>query len=213
MIDQPDDFNLYLNNPEKLILLLNGVIDHLEAQIKNEDTSGKEAQLREISKAIERLEKVNIIVPDVLRAEKTKIAANLNEISIPILHLQYLQTEFDSLTKKINSLIGKKQNIKRSGIKRGIRNLEPKTKAKVLRELIIQALMKLGGSGRKKEIVNAIEIMYKGKFLPGDLIWRTGAREYAWKNNIAWERLNMIKAGILKTDSPTGVWELTGGYK
>lgn len=30
-----------------------------------------------------------------------------------------------------------------------------------------------------------------------------------WENRVMWERLNMVKEGLLKGDSPRGVWELT----
>lgn len=30
-----------------------------------------------------------------------------------------------------------------------------------------------------------------------------------WENRVLWERFNMVKEGLLKGDSPRGVWEIT----
>ena len=30
-----------------------------------------------------------------------------------------------------------------------------------------------------------------------------------WENRVMWERLNMVKEGLLKDDSPRGVWEIS----
>jgi hypothetical protein len=43
---------------------------------------------------------------------------------------------------------------------------------------------------------------------PGDFeSTRSGA--VLWENRAQWERLKMVKEGLLRADSPHGVWELT----
>jgi hypothetical protein len=54
------------------------VIDRLDSGADDTDIGEQETQLREIAKAIERLEKAGVTVPDVLRAEKTRLAAALS---------------------------------------------------------------------------------------------------------------------------------------
>ena len=58
-----------------------------------------------------------------------------------------------------------------------------------------------------------MERQMDGKFLPGDKEWREATAEYTWQNNAKWERFRMTKEGILCSDSPRGIWELTEGHK
>ncbi len=69
----------------------------------------------------------------------------------------------------------------------------------------------MGGGGRKLKVQELIEISMKDKFLSGDMNQReTG--EIIWKNNVDWERYKLVKEGVLKQDSPNGIWELNEGY-
>jgi hypothetical protein len=47
-----------------------------------------------------------------------------------------------------------------------------------------------------------------GKLLPGDLAFRRNGKTIAWQNNACWERLKMRQDGLLRDDSPSGIWEL-----
>ena len=67
----------FVKDPGLLVELCREVIDEIDAGTDETDSAEREAQLREIAKAIERLEKVGVSVPDVLRAEKTRLAASL----------------------------------------------------------------------------------------------------------------------------------------
>ena len=50
------------------------------------------------------------------------------------------------------------------------------------------------------------------RLLPGDLETRASSGEVVWENNTCWERYNLVQEGILKSDSPRGVWELNGDH-
>ena len=51
-----------------------------------------------------------------------------------------------------------------------------------------------------------------GKFYPRDLEQRESTKAIVWQNNAQWERLRMVQDGILKANSPKGVWELSKEY-
>ena len=78
----------------------------------------------------------------------------------------------------------------------------------VLREQIIQALRKLGGSARVAEVIEEMGQQLEGKLLPGDLEWREATNEYVWQNNAKWVRYQMTQDDTLRNDSPYGIWAL-----
>ena len=92
---------------------------------------------------------------------------------------------------------------------KGKRSQAPKTDKGVLREQIIQALRKLGGSARVAEVIEEMGRQLEGKLLPGDLEWRESTNEYVWQNNAKWARYRMTQDGTLRSDSSYGIWALT----
>jgi hypothetical protein len=71
------DIDCFVKDPRLLIELCRDVIDRIDCSPNDAKAREREAQLREIAKAVENLEKMGVPVPDVLRAEKTRIAAEL----------------------------------------------------------------------------------------------------------------------------------------
>ena len=71
------DIGRFIKDPGLLIELCREVIDRIDCAPDNAKTSEKEAQLREIAKTVEKLEKMGVPVPDALRAEKTRLAVEL----------------------------------------------------------------------------------------------------------------------------------------
>jgi hypothetical protein len=66
-----------VRDPSLLIRLCRDVIEQLEAQADSAEVSEKTAQLREISRTVERLEKAGVPVPDTVRSEKLRLASLL----------------------------------------------------------------------------------------------------------------------------------------
>lgn len=170
----------------------------------------KEAQLREISRSIERLEKIGVPIPDALRAEKTRLAAALSIQTEVSESLGLLAAGFGEILKELQGRLGR-------GVKRTLKHREldielspsPRTGMKAFREYIIRALRKIGGRARAGEVLDEVERQMKDKLQPGDFKLRKDGRTIAWRNRANWERLNMVKDGLLRSDSPHGVWELT----
>lgn len=204
------EIDRYADDPSLLVELCREVIDHLDSGSVNEESPAMEAQLREIAKAIEKLEKMGVPVPDPLRAEKTRLAAALSTTTEASRTLRHLHDEFEELVKDLKSRI-----VRDSGETTGTRrprapgSKAPKTDSQTFRRLIIESLRKFGGRAKVSEVLDEVEKQLKGKFLPGDLEVRQDGKTLAWRNNAQWERLRMVHDGTLRSDSSNGIWELS----
>jgi hypothetical protein len=207
------DIDRFVKDPSLLIELCHEVIDRLDSGSDDPKTREKEAQLREIAKAVEKLEKMGVAVPDALRAEKTRLAAQLGTQAQAKQALQQFADELDAITKDLNARLGRSSDPPTTKKPRGKRSRTPKTDKKVLREYIIQALKRLGGRAKVSNVIEDMGRQLDGKLLPGDLEWRESTGEYAWQNNAKWERYKMTQDGTLRSDSPRGFWELGEGHQ
>jgi hypothetical protein len=201
------DIERLVKDPSLLVELCREVIDRLGADSDSLGVGEREAQLAEISKAIERLQKAGVPVPDVLRAEKTRLVASLALTVEAAQALGQLADEFQSMLQDLRDRTA--QPLASSQKPRSEHSRLPKTSKKVLREHIICALKKLGGSARVSDVIEEIGQYLDGKLLPGDTEWRESTNEYAWQNNAKWERYQMTQDGVLRTGSPRGIWELS----
>jgi hypothetical protein len=93
----------------------------------------------------------------------------------------------------------------RSGSRR--RGSDSYTLQGAFRRPILEALNRLGGSARMAQVLDDLRARMQLKS-PGDFeSTRSGA--VLWENRAQRERLKMVKEGLLRADSPHGVWELT----
>lgn len=201
------DIEQFVKDPSLLVELYQKVIDRMNAGFNNAEFREKEAQLREISRTVERLERAGIKVPEALRAEKTRLAAALDAQPGASQALNLLIENLEKILKDLKACVrlGRKPGGSR-GRGRRTSNL-PRTKEKVLREHIIRALKKSGGKARAPEVIVEIGRQLEGKFLPGDLEGDP-LHTYVWRQNVHWARLTMVHDGLLRKDSPRGYWEL-----
>lgn len=209
-MNEDSSIERFVKDPSLLVDLCHDVIDQLDAYTDATDIDEQQTQLREIAKTIERLEKAGVSVPDVLRAEKTRLAASLSIHADARQALTHLTDEFADILKDLRSRLGLDQGSDGGGTEKKTkkRSKLPRTDPSVLRDQIIQALRALGGKARAREVVENMGQQLDGKLLPGDLEWRDSTREYAWQNNAKWERYRMVQDGVLSNDSPRGIWEL-----
>ena len=80
-MNQDANVNFYVNNPDLLMALCQSVIEKLGAMNDFPKDEISKIQLHEIAKAIDKLEKKGVDVPDSLRAEKTRLAVLSNNKS------------------------------------------------------------------------------------------------------------------------------------
>lgn len=202
----------YVKNPSLLVDLCREIIEQLDSGDDNAEMDAMEAQLREISRTIDRLEKSAVPIPDVLRAEKTRLAAALcDKTGTAALH--HLTEEFEEILKDLRTRLRQPGDSTAGKRSHGKRSRSPKTDKNVLREQIISALKKSGGRARVANVIEEMGRHLKGKLLPGDLELRQDGKTIAWINNARWERQRMVREGILSSNSPNGIWELTEDYR
>lgn len=166
-------------------------------------------QLREITKTIERLEKLKISVPESLLTEKSNLLSLIVQPSISIGLVNEIYSRLNVLIESITIVLKISNNGDRS---KSRRSKLPMTKHQILRECIINALRDYNGSADRNSIKDHVGEQLKDKFLPGDLEWRDDWKCYVWQNRVCWELTDMRIAGVIKPKRQTGIWELDDIY-
>jgi hypothetical protein len=82
------------------------------------------------------------------------------------------------------------------------------TPERAYRTLILESLAKADGSAPGREVLRSIEQAMDGAFKASDLE-PVSSGAIRWKVFANFERKNMVMKGLLKPDSPRGIWELT----
>ena len=201
----------FLNSPHLLVQLCKDVIARLGEQQQSEEKldelDEREKQLNEIARTIDKLENAGVSVPDELRQLKTGLVAELA-----------VRDEMDSKLKELENGIEEALRSLRSKTRRPkktshqIRSNGPRIETSVLRKEIIRALEVLGGAGSPKQVIAEIDKRLAGKLSPCEMSTHSYGG-IAWHHSTRKERGKMIKEGILKNDSPKGIWELNKEYK
>jgi hypothetical protein len=215
MATTPEDIDLYINSPDMLLGLLSEVIKALDGQRKSTEPDEREKQLQEIAKTIDKLEQVNVSVPDELRKLKVGLVAELairdeaNEL------MEELADGLDDALQNLNSLLGRNKNNGNFSAKEPKKRKlkQPRTPDEVLRAGIITVLKNMNGNGHIQQILAAMEQQLAGQLLEHDLEYVASGKQLVWQNNLCWERNKMVKQGILRNDSLRGIWELTEAYR
>jgi restriction system protein len=83
-----------------------------------------------------------------------------------------------------------------------------RTPQSVFREPILRILYESGGSARMSEVVDRTGDLIRDQLNDVDR-QKLATGEIRWRNAVQWERNEMVKDGLLKKDSPRGIWELT----
>jgi len=92
--------------------------------------------------------------------------------------------------------------------RRGPRGTINRTPRCAYRVPILEALEQLGGRGRVQEVLNIACEKTKDCLAEDDLKPLPSGRVIRWANTAQWERLNMVKEGLLRDDSPMCIWEM-----
>lgn len=74
---------------------------------------------------------------------------------------------------------------------------------------ILQALVECGGRARREEVVELVGRKMQDVLTSDDRELLPSGIEVRWKNRVAWQRENMKRRGLLRDDSPQGIWEIT----
>jgi hypothetical protein len=207
-MSKDSDIDRFVKDPSLFVELCRKLIDRLDAGSHDVEIREKEAQLRAISKAIEQLEKTGFAVPETLRGEKTRLAADLGIKAEATQALSHLADEFEGMLKDLKARLGRGTSPSATKRATATRSQSPSTDKKIFEEHIIMALRKLGGRAKMAEVIKELDKQLEGKLLPGDLKWYEANKRYAWQSKTKWVSWRMKKEGRLRRDSPMGYLEL-----
>jgi hypothetical protein len=76
---------------------------------------------------------------------------------------------------------------------------------------ILETLIELGGRGSREQVIERVGEKLDSTLTAADWEILPSGLDVRWKNRVAWQRLNMVKRGFLRADSPRGIWEITEG--
>ena len=127
--------------------------------------------------------------------------------------LAELRAEWEKVTPAVAADSG---SAKRNGshdlsrLRRGIR-----TRETVYFKPILQVLSQMGGAGQMDEVLDRLPKVMKGTLTEVDFEPLAATSDVPrWWNTAQWAHNSMAQAGLLKTDSQRGVWELSeAGHK
>jgi hypothetical protein len=120
--------------------------------------------------------------------------------------LKALQKEWAGLsTQRWKTRARKAMRPGKGRLARGLRTPE-----EAYRKPILEALMELGGSAPVSEVLDKVELKMKDVLnaydrepLPSD------PRSVRWRNTAQWCRTTLVREGLMKRDSPYGIWEIS----
>jgi hypothetical protein len=74
---------------------------------------------------------------------------------------------------------------------------------------ILEALEQFGGRGQGRDVLSIVYEKMEHRLTEDDLKPLPSGGSIRWRNTAQWERLNMVHEGLLRDDSPRGVWEMS----
>jgi restriction system protein len=118
----------------------------------------------------------------------------------------------EALKGKWNGLVGetgvvqtdRKQKARNERLQHGL-----KTPERAYRLPILRSLEEMGGSGPVNDVLTRTRQKMNSILNSYDLTLLKDGHTPRWRNAAQWERNNMRDAGLIKKDSPSGIWEIT----
>lgn len=74
---------------------------------------------------------------------------------------------------------------------------------------ILESLVELGGRAKREDVVDSVGKRLRSILTPADMEILPSGLDVRWRNRVAWQRLNMVNQGLLRSDSQRGIWEIT----
>lgn len=133
-----------------------------------------------------------------------KIAEQAKVISAKLRDLEDLQENLALILEGGSSQQTNSSSIKRKHLSPGL-----KTPEHAFRIPILKALMELGGTGATQEVVDIVGRIMDDLLNDYDREMLRSGRSQRWRNSAQWERATMVEEGLLKGDSPRGIWEIS----
>ncbi len=113
-------------------------------------------------------------------------------------HLKYHQTP--SMSHRTETPTQPKGKKLRKGLK---------TRQQAYRHPILEALYELGGSASVSDVLEVVGKKMKTILNEFDYQKLPSGVDIRWRNTAMWERYNLVKDGLMKSESQDGIWELS----
>ena len=79
----------------------------------------------------------------------------------------------------------------------------------IYRQPILEVLAEMGGQGPASEVLRGVYDTVKHKLTPLDRERLLQSPDLRWRKSAQFQRLNMVKDGLLDSAAPRGIWRLT----
>lgn len=172
---------------------------------KNEVTSAFGILLEEIEGVI------NELTNESEQAIKNKDYKKAKKIIEDAERLTAFKEKIEELQKEWNNIYSGRftEKIQRrrvlNRLKKGLRTPEA-----AFRIPILESLLELGGRAKMKEVLKKVEEKMKDKLNSYDMEGLpSNPSQRRWENTAQWCRNTMVKEGLLSSNSPRGIWEIT----
>ncbi len=136
-----------------------------------------------------------------------KVISNAEKVQLILSNIESARLDLGDLLKDQTLL---KKNVITGGkkLKKELKK-ELKTPQKEYKRPILEALVELGGRAKLKDVLDLVYEKMKDRFTPYDLSLYPVSGQVFWKFNAQQCRFRLVGEGLLKKDSPNGVWEIT----
>jgi hypothetical protein len=178
------------NNPTSVVAAFDMLLEEIEAEIDFVNGVGARAfEARDYDKAKEALERAAQVTgfrdkADALRREWENLFAREEEEEDSEAHAQ-------------------RRNLGR--LRRGLR-----TREETYYRPILEALQALGGSAQMSQVLDRVLQAMRGVLKDVDYEpLASDPDRPRWKNAAQWARNSMVKEGLMRSNSPHGVWEIS----
>lgn len=125
-------------------------------------------------------------------------------------------TEFREKVKALQkewAAMGTKAPLQKKTVKRTAKQRLPRglrTPEETFRRPILEALVELGGKASIREVLDRVERKMAGKLTKYDLEpLPSDSKTVRWRNTAQWCRNSLVREGLMKADSPYGLWEIS----
>lgn len=178
------------NNPTNVSSAFETLLEEVEAEIDFVNNVGSRAfEGRDYEKAKEALERAGV-----LTSFRDRVAAMRKEWDDMA---AVAERDEDEETRAARRNLGK--------LRKGLRTPEA-----AYYHPILMVLERMGGSGKVAEVLDEVKEVMKAVLKDVDHQPLASSPDNPrWRNTAQWARNSMIKEGLLKADSPRGIWEIT----
>lgn len=193
-----------------LMQQINKLITEIESQ-ENDELSRSRKQLHAIESAIASLEKNGLPVPNDLMGARERLGDAIVDLDKTSVVLSFLEDELQSISKRIKLAGNSRGAPRRSQTERLQATIRADGTISVsralLRDTLIATLHDFGGSSSKKDVEREMEKRLRGKLTDIDYEF-VGVGIERWKESTQWIRYHLVQEGVMRNNSPRGIWEL-----